>query len=88
MLGIDAAPLVAAMADIHARRDRTMAKTPRQPMRPLRAAGDTERPVAAVVHGALPEVAAGDRIDLGIVDKPLLERPAWAAMYAAFLHAA
>jgi len=88
MLGIDAASLVTTVADIHARRDRSVPHAPGEAVRPLRAAADSKRAVAAVVDRALPEVTARDRIDLDVVGKPLLEGPAGTAMYATLAHAA
>jgi hypothetical protein len=58
MIGVDAAALVAAMADVHARRDGTVPDEPCHPVRPLGAARHAERAVARVVHGAVPDVAA------------------------------
>jgi hypothetical protein len=89
VIGIDASPLVATMADIRARRDWPVLQAPGQAMRALRAVVDAERAVAAVGDGALPEMTAGDRIDLRVVGQPALEGPAWPAMNAWFLlHAA
>jgi len=88
VVGIDAAPLVAAVADVHARRDRPVAQAPGEAVGPLRPTGDAESAVAAVAAGALPEVAAGDRIDPGVVGESPLEGPARAAMNARLLHAA
>jgi hypothetical protein len=88
MLGIDATPLIATVADIHPRRNRSVPQAPGEAVRPLRMAADGERAVAAVVDRALPEVTAGNRIDLDVVGKPPLEAPARAAMHATLLHGA
>lgn len=86
VVGIDAASLVAAMADVHARRDRPVPERPGKAMRPTRTAADAERAIAAVVDRALPEVTAGDAVDPRVVGKPLLEGPAGPAMNT-FFHA-
>ena len=58
MVRVDAAALVAAMADIDMRRDRAMPDRPGEAMRPLGAAIHGERAVAGIGHGAAPDVAA------------------------------
>src|SRR6185436_10266026 len=69
------------------RRDRSVPQAPGEAMCPLRATVHGERAVAAVSDRPLPEMAAGDWIDLGVVGKPPLDGPARAAVQATLLHA-
>src|SRR5882757_7063603 len=71
MVGVAAAPDVAAMAQDHARGDRAVAQRPGQPMGGPRLVADVELAVARVVDRAVPDVTAGERVDPAVEGQPL-----------------
>src|SRR6266851_286730 len=64
------------MADLQALRDRPMPGNPGEPVRHPALAAIGQLAVAVGLGRALPDVAAGQRIDLGEAGEALLRRPA------------
>jgi hypothetical protein len=75
VVGIHAAPLVAAMTDVQARADRPVPGDPGEPMGEIALAAECELAVAAGGERTLPDQAAGDRIASRVVLQTLLGRP-------------
>jgi hypothetical protein len=75
VIGVAAAPLVAAMADLQAFRDRSVPGDPGQPMGHPALAPEGHLAVAVGLGRALPDVAAGEGIDLGETGEALGGRP-------------
>src|SRR5262249_43067741 len=76
VVGIHAAAHVAAVAQDHAGRDRPVLQRPGEPVRRQRLVADVELAVARMVDRAVPDVAARQRIDRGVVGEPLGRRQA------------
>src|SRR4051812_582793 len=82
VIGIDAAPLVAAMAEDLARGDRPVFSAPGQAMGEPWAIAITRRAVALPLRRRLPDPAARDRIAAAVMGDALLDRPAVRAFEA------
>lgn len=88
VVGVHAVPLVAAMADVHARRDRPMGRHPGEAVREVGLLADADHGVAVGHEAALPDQAAGDRVLRAGVGEAPLGRPVPAAALAmGFRHA-
>src|SRR5690242_14545397 len=75
VIGVHAAPLVAAMAQDLAGGDRPMAPGPRQAMGEPGAVGVADDAVATRLGRTLPDPAARERIATGAMGDALLDRP-------------
>jgi len=67
MIGIHAAPYVAAMADNHSAGNRTVLQRPGESVRRMSAALVAKAAIPIIVIVALPDVAAGQRLGLAVV---------------------
>jgi hypothetical protein len=74
VVGVDAARLVAAMAELQPVADAPVAQRPRQPVHAMLPAVQADEGIAVAVAPALPDVAARQRVDLGLGREPLLDR--------------
>jgi hypothetical protein len=75
MVRVDATPLIAAMADVHAGRDRPMLEFPGQAMGELNDVLAGQLAIAVVIQGCLPDQAARDGIPFGVTRQALLRCP-------------
>jgi hypothetical protein len=74
MVGVDAARLVAAMAQLHAVADPAVAQRPGQPVHQVQPAVQADDGIAGAVPPALPDMTARQGIDLALGREPLLDR--------------
>jgi hypothetical protein len=75
VIGVAAAPLVAAMADLQSVGDRPVPRDPRRAVRHQAAHAEGQLAVAIGLGRGLPDVAAREGIDLGVSGEALLEGP-------------
>jgi hypothetical protein len=75
VIGVDTAPFVAAMTDMHAGWNRAVSQFPRPPMRELSQASEVQSAISGAVHACLPDETAGQPIALGEMGEALFGGP-------------